>query len=230
LESMEKELILVLILGGLASLDSTEAFQSMWSQPLVSGPLIGWLWGDLKAGLLIGVLLQLLWLGYLPLGVAVFPDAGVGGIVGATAFLHLQDQVIFDFYKVTLLILLFSLIVSYFSGWLILKNRFWNVKLVHKVEKHLAQGRHKLNYYFCLALLVSFSRGALTALLGYLAVLFITELLAARLAVIPDSFFDFLLPSVYGFGLASLFFFFGKLKNSPFLLGGAVLGLVVVLV
>jgi mannose/fructose/N-acetylgalactosamine-specific phosphotransferase system component IIC len=221
---MEKEIIIVLILGGLASLDLTEAFQSMWSQPLVSGPLLGWLWGNWQDGLLIGVLLQLLWLWYVPLGIAVFPDAAVGGIVGAATFLSLKSWLIFDFHKVTLLVLLFSLIWSYVSGWVAVKNRNWNVRLVKQVEKGLMEGKDKLDLYFALALLVSFFRGAVTAVVGFVVVKVTVEIFANRIAFIPDDLFDFVLPALYGFGVASLFLFFGKPRNWLFILGGTVLG------
>ena len=226
---MEKEIILVLILGGLASLDLTEAWQSMWSQPLVSGPLLGWLLGNWQDGLLIGVLLQLLWLWYVPLGIAVFPDAAVGGIVGSTVFLSLKSWLIFDFHKVTLLVLLFSFIWSYVSGWVTVKNRHWNVNLVKKVEMGFTEGKEKLNFYFALALLVSFLRGAVTAVIGFVLVKVTVEVFTSRIAFIPDDLFDFVLPSLYGFGVASLFLFFGKPRNWLFILGGTVLGGVILL-
>src|SRR4030067_1811689 len=118
----------------------------------------------------MGVLLQLLWLGYVPLGIAVFPDAAVGGIVGAATFLSLKNWLIFDFHKVTLLVLLFSFIWSYVSGWVTVKNRHWKVKLVKKVEMGLTEGKEKLHFYFALALLVSFLRGAVTAVIGFVLV------------------------------------------------------------
>lgn len=230
MEQMEKEIILVLILGGLASLDSTEALQSMWSQPLVSGPLIGWLWGNWQDGLLIGVLLQLLWLWYVPLGIAIFPDTAVGGIVGTATFLSLKNWLVFDFHKVTLLVLLFSFIWSYISGWVTLKNRNWNARLVKKIEGGLTEGKEKLNFYFALALAVSFLRGALIALAGFVLVKGLTEIFANRFASVPDDLFDFVLPALYGFGVASLFLFFGKPRNWLFILGGTVLGTVILLV
>ncbi len=226
---MEKEIIIVFLLGGLAALDFTEVFQSMWSQPLVSGPLLGWLLGDWHSGLLIGVLLQLLWLWYVPLGVAIFPDSAVAGIAGAAAFLTLDNLLIFQFHKAVLLVLLFTLIWSYFSGWLTLKHRHWNANFIYKVEKGLRDGKNRLNLFFAAALLVSFLRGASTALAGFLLIKILTGLFLQRLAFIPDNTFDFVLPAVYGFGLAALFLFFGKIKNWLFILGGALAGTVILL-
>ncbi len=66
-----------LIGGALAvglGLDRTAAFQFMVSRPIVAAPLTGWLIGDAMAGLQIGAMIELLWLGRLPVGAAVPPD------------------------------------------------------------------------------------------------------------------------------------------------------------
>src|SRR5690349_6649811 len=41
------------------------------AQPLVSGPLLGWLLGDVQSGVILGVLVQLLWIGVAPGGVGI---------------------------------------------------------------------------------------------------------------------------------------------------------------
>ncbi|MEK7841581.1 MAG: PTS sugar transporter subunit IIC, partial [Deltaproteobacteria bacterium] len=54
--------------GGLLSLDRTAAFQVMVSRPLVASPVIGYILGDAMTGLLIGGVLELLFIGELPVG------------------------------------------------------------------------------------------------------------------------------------------------------------------
>jgi PTS system mannose-specific IIC component len=54
--------------------DRTAAFQSMIARPIIAAPLTGWLLNDVLLGLQIGALLELLWLGRLPIGAAVPPD------------------------------------------------------------------------------------------------------------------------------------------------------------
>jgi PTS system mannose-specific IIC component len=58
----------------LAGLDRTAAFQVMISRPIVAAPLTGWLLGAPLVGLQVGVLVELLWLGRLPIGAAIPPD------------------------------------------------------------------------------------------------------------------------------------------------------------
>lgn len=69
-------------LAGLLALDATAAFQVMVSQPLVAGALAGAVCGDVVAGTTLGAVLQLVWMGALPVGAAGFPDAPVGTVVG----------------------------------------------------------------------------------------------------------------------------------------------------
>jgi len=54
--------------GGLAAVERKGAFQLMLSRPLVLAPVLGWLMGDAHGGLLLGVPLELLFLGGVNLG------------------------------------------------------------------------------------------------------------------------------------------------------------------
>lgn len=65
------------ILGGLLSSDVTAAFQSMVSRPIFCAPLFGLIFGDVEAGIRIGIIIELLWISVVPLGNAVPPDSTV---------------------------------------------------------------------------------------------------------------------------------------------------------
>ncbi len=56
------------VLSGLAAVERKGAFQLMLSRPLVLAPVLGWLLGDAHGGLLLGVPLELLFLGGVNLG------------------------------------------------------------------------------------------------------------------------------------------------------------------
>lgn len=58
----------------LVGLDRTAAGQFMVCRPIVAAPLTGWLLGDVAIGLQVGAMLELLWLGRLPVGAAIPPD------------------------------------------------------------------------------------------------------------------------------------------------------------
>lgn len=59
------------VVGGL---DRTAAGQFMICRPIVAAPLTGWLLGEASLGLQVGAMLELLWLGRLPVGAAIPPD------------------------------------------------------------------------------------------------------------------------------------------------------------
>jgi mannose/fructose/N-acetylgalactosamine-specific phosphotransferase system component IIC len=59
---------LAALAGGLAAIERKGAFQLMLSRPLVLAPVMGWLLGDAEGGLVIGVPLELLFLGGVNLG------------------------------------------------------------------------------------------------------------------------------------------------------------------
>jgi PTS system mannose-specific IIC component len=68
------------VVGGILGLDRTAAGQFMLSQPVVVGPLIGWMLGDATTGFLIGAALELIWLLDLPVGSFVPADATIGTV------------------------------------------------------------------------------------------------------------------------------------------------------
>jgi len=79
-------MILVLsLLGGALSLEATAVLQMMLSQPLVAASIAGALVGNPGLGLAVGVTLQLVWMGALPVGAAPFPDGAVAGVAGVGA-------------------------------------------------------------------------------------------------------------------------------------------------
>ena len=81
--------LIVALIGGIVDLDSTAVIQSMVSQPIVAAPLtglvLGGMLGDysagLQLGLMVGVILQLVWIEQLPLGMNVPPDAALASVL-----------------------------------------------------------------------------------------------------------------------------------------------------
>lgn len=59
---------LVAILMAFLSLDETAVGQFMVSRPIVVGPLVGWLIGRTDIGLDLGALIELIWIGDVPVG------------------------------------------------------------------------------------------------------------------------------------------------------------------
>ena len=75
----------------LTGLDRVALIQIMISRPLVAGTLTGWVLGNPLIGMEVGMLLELLWLGRLPVGAAIPPDdtqVAVGATVMALSMGH----------------------------------------------------------------------------------------------------------------------------------------------
>jgi mannose/fructose/N-acetylgalactosamine-specific phosphotransferase system component IIC len=62
------------LVGSLLFLDRMHTFQFMISRPLVTAPVIGLLAGNLSMGLLLGAIIELLWIHRIPLGTDITPD------------------------------------------------------------------------------------------------------------------------------------------------------------
>jgi mannose/fructose/N-acetylgalactosamine-specific phosphotransferase system component IIC len=77
----------LVLLGGVVSTDTTAGPQIMISEPLVSCTLLGLLFGQPETGILLGVLFQLLWLGYLPLGAVRFTDHDMAAFIATASLL-----------------------------------------------------------------------------------------------------------------------------------------------
>lgn len=86
------EYLTVGVLAVLLGFDRVAFLQSMACRPLVAASLTGWLLGIPLQGLQVGILLELLWLGRLPVGAAIPPD-DTQVAIGATALaLTVQQQ------------------------------------------------------------------------------------------------------------------------------------------
>ncbi|HKK01035.1 MAG TPA: PTS sugar transporter subunit IIC [Desulfuromonadales bacterium] len=122
-------------------LDRTAALQMMISRPLVAGPLTGWVLGNAVAGLEVGSLIELLWLGRLPIGAAVPPD-DTQVAVGGTALAVLAGPTfgMIGFPSVllcTLLALPLGKVGELFDR----LARYWNDRLALQAQKGVAENR-----------------------------------------------------------------------------------------
>jgi mannose/fructose/N-acetylgalactosamine-specific phosphotransferase system component IIC len=76
----------IAMLGALLGLDVVSFPQAMVSRPIVAATLAGAFIGHPAAGLLIGVVLELIALDTLPFGASRYPEWGSAGVVGGALF------------------------------------------------------------------------------------------------------------------------------------------------
>ncbi|MCF1685389.1 PTS sugar transporter subunit IIC [Tetragenococcus halophilus] len=82
--------LLVGLWAGIAGIDHFNGLTHL-HRPIVTGPVVGLILGDLTTGLMAGATLELVWAGMVPLAGAQPPNVVIGGIVG-TAFAILTGQ------------------------------------------------------------------------------------------------------------------------------------------
>ncbi len=148
------DLIGLSAISGLLLLDTTAVLQSLISQPLVSGMLLGWLTGDLYTGMQIGFLLQLLWLGELPVGAARIPEGNFGSLVGILFGLQYQPFEAEFGNFILLAAIVYALICSYLGLRMITFIRTVNVRLFERARKATAEGRTSGLFWINMAALV----------------------------------------------------------------------------
>ena len=80
------EALPIALLGAVLGLDVVSFPQSMISRPIVASTFAGTFIGHSDAGLLIGVVLELIALDTLPFGASRYPEWGSAGVVGGALF------------------------------------------------------------------------------------------------------------------------------------------------
>lgn len=77
--------LLLGVLAGFAMWDGRMFGQHMFDRPLVTGPLVGLILGDIETGIIVGSSIELVMMGIAGIGATTPPDVVAGGILG-TAF------------------------------------------------------------------------------------------------------------------------------------------------
>ncbi|MFC1573992.1 PTS sugar transporter subunit IIC [Candidatus Latescibacterota bacterium] len=75
----------ILIAAGFIAMDTTGGPQVLISEPVVACSMLGLLFGKPEVGIGIGVLFQLLWLGYMPLGATRLIDGNMAAFVSTAS-------------------------------------------------------------------------------------------------------------------------------------------------
>ncbi|MDU7904743.1 MAG: PTS sugar transporter subunit IIC, partial [Peptostreptococcaceae bacterium] len=78
------QIALILIVTFIAAIDQFNFLESLY-RPIVMGPIVGAIMGDLNTGLIVGGSYELMMIGAMPVGGAQPPNAVIGGIM-ATVF------------------------------------------------------------------------------------------------------------------------------------------------
>lgn len=135
----ENNLLLQAVLIGLvAFIGYLHSFigSTMINRPIVMAPLVGFILGDLTMGIKIGALLELIFLGAVPIGASNPPDVTSGSIIG-TAFVILTGQevgtaIVLAVPIATLVLLIDNLQMMFTLTW-----------VTHIADKYAEEGNYK---------------------------------------------------------------------------------------
>lgn len=117
-------------LAALLELDTTYAFQTLISRPIIVGPIFGLITGNAAAGLQVGIFTELLFSDSTPLG-GIIPPSGVIASVIPVLLYDLGIDLYFGFFFGILSAILYSVFDA-----LLRKTRFtWMVFLEKKITR-----------------------------------------------------------------------------------------------
>jgi PTS system mannose-specific IIC component len=153
------------LLGALLGLDVVSFPQAMISRPIVSATLAGAFVGNPPAGLLIGVVLEMIALDTLPFGASRYPEWGSAGVVGGSLFAA-QPPAMPGALPATLLA---ALLTASISGWSMVVLRRTIALRLERVRDRLEDGsRDSLLSFHLTGMSLDLLRGALVTITAML--------------------------------------------------------------
>lgn len=127
-------ILIISFIGGIVSVDTTSGWQIMISQPIVSCPVIGLIFGYPEIGLTMGVLLELPWVIDIPSGGAHGSEGNLGAVTAAALAVFLKSRDISTENIIIIVTIIYSLGVSYIGGILVTIIRRANTSLQHAAD------------------------------------------------------------------------------------------------
>jgi mannose/fructose/N-acetylgalactosamine-specific phosphotransferase system component IIC len=157
------EALPIALLGALLGLDVVSFPQAMVSRPIVAATLAGAFIGHAPAGLLIGVVLELIALDTLPFGASRYPEWGSAGVVGGALFAA-QPGGMPGALPASMLA---ALLTASISGWsMVMLRRIIATRLEHTRDLIEAGSRDALLGLHLSGMTMDLLRGALVTTLG----------------------------------------------------------------
>jgi fructoselysine and glucoselysine-specific PTS system IIC component len=137
--------LVVSLIGGALTLEHRSSLRFMFSQPICSGLILGLALGAPSEGLFVGLMFQVMFLGYVHLRGERIPDIPIGGITSSALYI-LSMRRLGGFYGGTVLFLslLLGLLVS-LGGYVLYRiweRKAWDVSA--RAMRYIMEGRYRL--------------------------------------------------------------------------------------
>jgi len=174
------EILLICFIAGIVSIDTASAWQVMISQPVVSCPIIGLIFGDAELGLLMGILLELPWLINIPLGGVHGSEGNLGAIVATTLSIYLKSLGLNTENIIVIIAIMYSLLISRIGAYLVEKVRRANLALIHLADRAAGQGDvGRITWLNSVGMLYSFLMGFFLVGISFTVGIFVLKPLTA---------------------------------------------------
>lgn len=206
--------LLLSLFGALLLLDKYALGEFGLSQPVITGTIIGAVFGDIQMGIFLGALIQLFFLGGLPIGRDIPPDGQVAGITGTAAFFLMRtgnnmEQSLF----VAVVLALLGAIAGGAAD--IIARR-----INERVYRVFLREEECLSRCHLLGLIIAYARGV---------IVFLPLLITAQLIHIPSLFpplsKDMFVIIAVGVGIANSLYLFCNKSTLIYVLLGGICGL-----
>ena len=204
---------LVALVAGILEWDIYGWGQTMISRPLVAGTVMGALLGDVQTGLFIGASIEMIYLGVIPVGAAVPPDATTATTI-STALVILSgiDSK-----------LAISLAIPVAIGAQMLQMFIWTINswLMHKADKYVEDGNLQgTNRLHLLGSFLFFLQGFVPAFLAIALGVDAVKLLVESMPLWISAWFKVAGGILPALGFAMLFIMMSNKKLVPFFIIG----------
>lgn len=110
-------------------LDQRHAFQLALSQPLVTCSIIGMVSGNYADAMYFGLLIQLIWLGNLPVGASTTPEGNIASVVGCLLYIEFSEIYIPFGEILILLVYIYTVLLAFIGGQTYNYTRKLNIRL-----------------------------------------------------------------------------------------------------
>lgn len=215
-------LIPLVILGALLALDVVSFPQAMISRPLVAATLGGLVAGDVRAGLMVGAVLELIALETLPVGASRYPEWGSASVVGGAMFAALP----LTRPGALAVAALAAIAVAWVGGWSMYLLRRVNGVLARRQEARGPITAQTVVRLQLMGLGADFTRGILVTLLALLSVPIIVNLLLAQWGTAAELSRAVVVGMAIATGAAATWRLFAGTRGAiPLFSGGILVGL-----
>ncbi|OGF44496.1 MAG: hypothetical protein A2452_12700 [Candidatus Firestonebacteria bacterium RIFOXYC2_FULL_39_67] len=134
------DILLISIIAGIIAIDVRTIGGTMLSRPLVVGPLVGLMLGDVSIGFYVAILVELLWIGLLPIGAYLPVETLPITTVTVSLTILLKEVVAIPVPALLIFALMASIPLGYIGRWAEVHIRNLNSAMSASLVKEAEKG------------------------------------------------------------------------------------------